>query len=135
MQVTAPVKTTNDQTAAAASSSSDKGKVDYDSFLQLLVAQLKSQDPLNPADPTQFVSQLATLSGLEQQIKQNDKLAQILTTMGIGEASGLLGRRVTSADGQVDGVVVAARSTTQGLIATLESGEELTIEQGVRVQI
>jgi flagellar basal-body rod modification protein FlgD len=35
-------------------------------FLQLLVAQLKNQDPLNPADSTQFVSQLAQFSELEQ---------------------------------------------------------------------
>jgi len=35
-------------------------------FLQLLVAQLQNQDPLNPTDSTQFVSQLAQFSELEQ---------------------------------------------------------------------
>jgi flagellar basal-body rod modification protein FlgD len=35
-------------------------------FLQLLVAQLKGQNPLDPQDPTQFVSQLAQFSSLEQ---------------------------------------------------------------------
>jgi flagellar basal-body rod modification protein FlgD len=35
-------------------------------FLQLLVAQLKNQDPLSPADGTQFVAQLAQFSELEQ---------------------------------------------------------------------
>src|SRR5579883_2152105 len=37
-------------------------------FLQLLVAQLQNQDPLNPTDGTQFVSQLAQFSELEQVI-------------------------------------------------------------------
>jgi flagellar basal-body rod modification protein FlgD len=37
-------------------------------FLQLLVAQIKNQDPLNPTDSTQFVSQLAQFSELEQVI-------------------------------------------------------------------
>jgi len=37
-------------------------------FLQLLVAQLQNQDPLNPTDSTQFVSQLAQFSELEQMI-------------------------------------------------------------------
>ena len=37
-----------------------------DLFLQLLVAQIKNQDPLNPSDGTQFVSQLAQFSELEQ---------------------------------------------------------------------
>ncbi len=35
-------------------------------FLQLLVAQIKNQDPMSPADPTQFTSQLAQFSELEQ---------------------------------------------------------------------
>jgi flagellar basal-body rod modification protein FlgD len=35
-------------------------------FLQLLVAQLQNQDPLNPTDSSQFVSQLAQFSELEQ---------------------------------------------------------------------
>jgi flagellar basal-body rod modification protein FlgD len=37
-------------------------------FLELLVAQIKNQDPLSPADPTQFTSQLAQFSELEQVI-------------------------------------------------------------------
>ena len=37
-------------------------------FLNLLVAQMKNQDPLNPTDSTQFVSQLAQFSELEQVI-------------------------------------------------------------------
>lgn len=50
-----------------------------DLFLQLLVAQLKNQDPLNPTDSTQFVSQLAQFSELEQVIairSDADTLAQ-----------------------------------------------------------
>ena len=44
-----------------------------DTFLKLLVSQLQNQDPLNPADSTQFVGQLAQFSSLEQliQINQN----------------------------------------------------------------
>ncbi len=37
-----------------------------ETFLLLLVSQMKNQDPLNPQDPTQFVSQLAEFSSLEQ---------------------------------------------------------------------
>ena len=39
---------------------------DKETFLQLLVAQIKNQDPMNPADGTQFVTQLAQFSELEQ---------------------------------------------------------------------
>jgi len=46
-------------------------------FLQLLVTQLKNQDPTNPVDGTQFVAQLAQFSQLEQMINANAKLTQI----------------------------------------------------------
>ena len=46
-----------------------------DEFLQLLVAQLKTQDPLNPAKPEEFAAQLAQFSSVEQLININDTLA------------------------------------------------------------
>ena len=45
-------------------------------FLLLLVTQMKNQDPLNPQDPTQFMSQLAEFSSLEQ-------LTQIRKSIGV----------------------------------------------------
>lgn len=45
-----------------------------DEFLQLLVAQLKSQDPLNPSKPEEFAAQLAQFSSVEQLININDTL-------------------------------------------------------------
>ena len=42
------------------------GDLDKDAFLQLLVAQMKYQDPLEPTDNTEYVSQLASFSSLEQ---------------------------------------------------------------------
>ena len=54
--------TSGSSTSAATASSAPSEEM----FLQLLVAQLKNQDPLNPTDSTQFVSQLAQFSELEQ---------------------------------------------------------------------
>ncbi len=52
---------------AAASAGSGLGKVaNQETFLQLLVAQIRNQNPLNPADSVQFISQLAQFSELEQ---------------------------------------------------------------------
>ena len=50
-------------------------------FLQLLVTQLKNQDPTNPVDGTQFVAQLAQFSQLEQIINMNSSLQQIQTDL------------------------------------------------------
>jgi flagellar basal-body rod modification protein FlgD len=50
-------------------------------FLQLLVAQIKNQDPLSPADGVQFLTQLAQFSQLEKSISINDNLTAIRADM------------------------------------------------------
>lgn len=105
----------------------------YEAFLQLLLAQLKNQDPTNPMDSTTYVSQLATLSNLEQVIQQSEKLDAILDAEGVSQAAALVGRSVTSQDGSVSGIVVSVHLTDSGLIATLESGAEMTVGDGMRI--
>lgn len=57
---------------ASAAEQAEKAKatdsIGRDDFLRMLIAQLENQDPLNPQDPTEFTSQLATFSNLEQQV-------------------------------------------------------------------
>lgn len=47
---------------------------DFDTFLTLLTAQMENQDPLNPTDSTEFASQLATFSNVEQNVRTNELL-------------------------------------------------------------
>lgn len=63
--------------ALATGGKSGVSNVDFDTFLKLLVSQLKNQDPLNPMDGTQFTSQIAQFSQLEQTIKGNAQLEKI----------------------------------------------------------
>jgi flagellar basal-body rod modification protein FlgD len=65
-------------TTSSSSSSLQLGTTD---FLKLLMTQLTNQNPLDPTDPTEFTSQLATYSGLEQQISMNDTLSTMSDTM------------------------------------------------------
>lgn len=51
---------------------------DKETFLKLLVAQLKNQDPLAPQDGAQFVAQLAQFSSLDQLININQQLGELL---------------------------------------------------------
>lgn len=67
------------QSSSLAASSGLNSMVTEQSFLQLLVAQLKNQDPLQPQDGTQFVSQLAQFSTLEQNIQMRTDLDSINT--------------------------------------------------------
>jgi flagellar basal-body rod modification protein FlgD len=62
---TAAAATTN---TAATAKSGTESLANTETFLQLLVAQIRNQDPLNPSDGVQFLTQLAQFSELEQTI-------------------------------------------------------------------
>lgn len=61
----------------------------FETFLALLTAQLKNQDPLSPVDSTQFTQQLVSMSGVEQQLLTNTLLKEL-----VGSGSGALGKGV-----------------------------------------
>lgn len=107
--------------------------IGYDAFLQLLIAQLKHQDPLKPIDSTEYVSQLAQLSNLEQAIKQNEKLDSVVERSSTTQALSLLGRTVTSSDGSVSGRVIAAVTNSNGVELTLADGRTMQLEDGMRL--
>ncbi|PIE16227.1 MAG: flagellar basal body rod modification protein [Rhodobacterales bacterium] len=72
-QPSAPVKQTDQSLISS----------DFDTFLKMMTAQVQNQDPMNPMDSTEFSTQLATFSGVEQQVKTNDLLTALGTQMGI----------------------------------------------------
>ena len=84
-------------TAAQANAASETATAltsDFDMFLQLLTTQMQNQDPLNPADSTEYTAQLATFSGVEQQVQTNDLLRELqgaFTAMNMGQLSGWIG--------------------------------------------
>jgi flagellar basal-body rod modification protein FlgD len=68
-----------DQTSASTADAEAK-KLGRDDFLKMFLAQLKNQDPLNPMESTQFASQLAQYSSLEQLFNVNENLTSLKTT-------------------------------------------------------
>jgi len=69
--------TTSGQTTGQSSATTASSDVDKNMFLQLLVAQLQNQDPLNPTDSTQFVTQLAQFQQLEQSVNTGEDVTAI----------------------------------------------------------
>ena len=70
-----------------------------DDFLLLLVTQLQNQDPLNPADHTEFTAQLAQFSSLEQLNNVNDNLEELQNyqaSTNNSQAVSLLGKEITA---------------------------------------
>lgn len=106
--------------------------LDYDAFLQLLVTQMKHQDPLEPMSDTEYVAQLATFSNVEQNIITNKTLSAMLTANALGDAQGLIGRTVTTPDG-ASGIVQKMQITANGPFAVLSDGKVVPIGEGVTI--
>ncbi len=109
---------TSTQTAAAGANSG-LGK---DDFLKLFVSQLQHQDPLSPMENTEFMSQMASFSTLEQVSKLAAANEQLAAQMSLTGAVGLLGRNVTYTD-----AAGAAQSGTVERVSTSGGKSVLTV--------
>ncbi|MDX3926361.1 MAG: flagellar hook assembly protein FlgD [Shinella sp.] len=119
-----------------ASGDQQTAALNYESFLKLLVAQMKNQDPTEPMDSTAQMAQLATFSQVEQTIKTNKNLENLLARTSLQEANSVIGRTVTAedADGnKITGVVKEVTLYTDGIVAKLDSGKEVIIGPGVKI--
>ncbi|MDS9466063.1 flagellar hook capping FlgD N-terminal domain-containing protein [Paracoccus sp. MBLB3053] len=69
---------------------------DYLTFLRMLTTQLQNQDPLNPMEGSEFAVQLATFSGVEQQVRTNELLAQLVEGTGgtLSQLADWIGREI-----------------------------------------
>ena len=102
-------------TTSTTSGTSTKKTDDKEMFLQLLVAQMRYQDPMNPTDSSQFLAQSAQFTALEKMQAVADQTAKLLSTQLAFGASGLVGKQVswvdtqgTTRSGAVNGVTFGA---------------------------
>ncbi len=73
----ASTSSTTNSTLSDVTGQSEESGEEFNTFLRLLTAQIRNQDPLAPLDSTQFVEQLATFTNLEMQAKSNQTLEEI----------------------------------------------------------
>lgn len=119
---------------------------DFDTFLKMLTAQMQNQDPLNPIESTDYATQLATFSGVEQQMRTNDLLSSLgsqMAVLGMSQLAAWVGQearaeapvwmdgdpvtmQLTPAIG-ADSAVLAVRNASGQLI----SREDLPITPGL----
>lgn len=122
-------------TAAQAQSTAQgsAASIDYNTFLKLLVAEMKNQDPTNPMDATQYVAQLASFSQVEQSVQINQKLESLIQASALQQTDKLIGYRITSADGATSGIVKEVKLYSDGLMAILEDGKQVPVVPGVTI--
>jgi len=99
-----------------------------DTFLKLLVAQLKNQDPTSPMDDQAFVTELAQFNTVEQMLNLKDAMTTQTTTQQANEGIGMLGRAVTyvtpglSGNNPVTGQGAVSGVSLGGGVVTLQIG-------------
>jgi Flagellar hook capping protein len=128
---------------SAASQGAKNNTLGQEQFLTLLIAQLKHQDPLNPSDPTEFTTQLAQYSQLEQLFNLNSSMDQLTAAANSSErysALSLIGQEVVVEDSafilgnepvqigyKIDGTVADAslviKNSSGQVVATLKAGD------------
>lgn len=108
-------------------SSSNKSVLGKNDFLDMMIAQLQNQDPLNPMDGTEFTAQLAQFSSLEQLSNVNDNMESLLLYNNVlcnYESVSLIGKEITATGSEI---VVDGESAD--IIYNLsEDAQEVTIE-------
>ncbi|APF38453.1 flagellar hook assembly protein FlgD [Chelatococcus daeguensis] len=132
MTVSSVYNVTN-TTQTSQSAGTSKTSVDYDTFLKLLVAQLKNQDPTEPMDSTQYMAQLATFSQVEQSVMMNKKLDSLLVASSLQQIDGIIGRTLTTADESISGKVKSVWIYDEGAVAELEDGTRVLLGPGVNI--
>lgn len=134
MNVTSATDSTSKSSSTTTTTASNS--VDYNTFLQLLVAEMKNQDPTNPMDTSQYMSQFAQLSTVEQAMQTNTKLDALLSSQSLSQANGLIGKTVSFTDATgatFSGKVASVSINSDGSIATLENGTKVAVGPGLTI--
>jgi len=100
-------------------------------YLNLLVTQLRNQNPLDPMDNSQMASQLSQLAQLEQTEKMGATFDKVLTATQMGQAQGMIGQQISfqnlDTDGEEQGTVNSAK-ILDGEVVLNVSGKSVSLE-------
>jgi flagellar basal-body rod modification protein FlgD len=122
-QTTADIVAATNKSLGAGATAKQAGTIGKDDFLKLLVGQLQHQDPMQPADDSQFIGQMAQFSQLEQETNTAQSTGQIATQLGHTTALSLIGRTVT----YVDANKTAQTGTVQQVDVASDGSATLTV--------
>ena len=111
--MTTPVgSATNGSSTPASNTTNSTNQLGTNTFLKLLVAQLKYQNPDSPADSSQFMAQTAQFSTVEKLTSMDQTMSSLLEGQQSLAAATMLGKQVTWAGGS--GTVTAVHNTAAG---------------------
>lgn len=109
--------------------------LDKDAFLQIMIAQLRYQDPSSPMDSSKFIEQMAAFTTLEQITNLNSHMEKLYSLQQFSQASSLMGCEVTLVNGE-EPLTGTVERVTMGEkdIKLWVSGMPYTLEQVIAVE-
>ncbi len=114
------ISSVSSTSTSSTSSTSSSSSLDTDSFLQILAAELKYQDPSDPVSATEYVSQMAQISSLNE-------LTNIGTSINNSVAYSLIGQEATYSTTTTDGDTVTGTGT---VLSVTVSGSNTYVNVG-----
>ena len=110
--------------------------LDKDAFLQLMIQQLRYQDPTSPMDTNQMVEQMATFTTLEQLTNLNTNFERMYSLQMLSYGSSLIGHKVTLLNGEetIEGTVERVTMGSDGIKLVLDNGKTYYLEQVMAVE-
>lgn len=105
-------------------------------FMQLLLAQLRNQNPLDPVNDKEFMTQLTQVNSMQELQKINATLSSLVKADGLSEAAGLIGRHVRAGageSGQARSGLVTAVTLVGDRVMLSVGGEQVALSDVIAV--
>jgi flagellar basal-body rod modification protein FlgD len=127
-----PAKTSRGSSSSSTTSTLPQKNLNATDFINLMVTQLQNQDPLQPTDSSQLLSQMSQIGQLQASTSLQTTLSQIMMQSQLTSAGNLIGKHVTGMDAQGNtfkGVVNSVKMKSDGVYVELDTNQELSLSQ------
>jgi flagellar basal-body rod modification protein FlgD len=97
--------------------------INFNDYMKIFLAQLSNQNPLEPVDNKEFLTQMAAFTELQVSQENSAKLDQVINVMATNQSIGLLGKNVEIANAGIIGEVTAISTNTGQPLLTVKSSD------------
>lgn len=101
-------------------------------FINLMITQLKNQDPTKPVTNSELLGQVTQIGTLQSQQSLTSNIQEMVLQNQVSAASGMIGKKVAGLDasgGVIDGVVTSVKVSNKKVTLSLDNGKELSLDK------
>jgi flagellar basal-body rod modification protein FlgD len=116
--------------SASSSAAGSRRQMSVDDFINMMVTQLQNQDPLEPADNNQLLTQMSQIGQLQSSQQLQTSLQSMVIQNNIASAGNMIGKEVSGFDeygDEAEGLVTAVRVEKGQIMLELDNGKRMNI--------